>query len=72
MEMPLGIKQVLDTKITWQEVTPGGIEFIAIVQGHACRLRINDFPDEPLFTLTVGSNRFDLDDAPAGWKIPRS
>jgi hypothetical protein len=34
-------------------------------------LRINNFPDHPLWTLLVdGVRRFDLDDAPAAWGNP--
>jgi hypothetical protein len=31
---------------------------------------MNDFPDEPLYTVEVSGERFDFDDAPASWTIP--
>jgi hypothetical protein len=64
------IGEVLKAQVVWQEVTPGGVEFVAEVRGHPCKLRMNDFPDEPLYTLSVGGNKIDLDDAPAGWAFP--
>ena len=34
-------------------------------------LRVNNFPDHPLWTLLVdGQRRFDVDDAPAAWGNP--
>jgi hypothetical protein len=34
-------------------------------------LRINNFPDHPLWTFFVdGNRRFDVDDAPAAWGNP--
>lgn len=32
-------------------------------------LRINDFPDEPLYTLINGIDIMDIDDKPVGWKL---
>ncbi len=32
-------------------------------------LRINNFPEEPLFTLIDGLNILDIDDRPSGWKF---
>ena len=61
---------VLDATVAWREVERGGEELEAEVEGHACRLRMNDFPAESLYTLTVGDERIDFDDAPPGWTIP--
>jgi hypothetical protein len=34
-------------------------------------LRINNFPDHPVWTLLVdGARRFDIDDTPPGWADP--
>jgi hypothetical protein len=30
---------------------------------------MNDFPDEPLYTVIVGNERLELDDAPKGCAI---
>ncbi|MCP2260550.1 hypothetical protein LX15_004268 [Streptoalloteichus tenebrarius] len=43
----------------------------ALVEGEWWVLRINNFPNHPLWTLFVGGRpRFDLDDAPATWANP--
>jgi len=33
---------------------------------------MNDFPDEPFFTLTVGQKSIDFDDEPRAWTIERT
>ncbi|HVF04962.1 MAG TPA: hypothetical protein VNA20_08990 [Frankiaceae bacterium] len=43
----------------------------ARVDGRWWVLRVNSFPDHPLWTLFVdGERRFDVDDAPARWGTP--
>lgn len=32
-------------------------------------LRINNFPEEPLYTLINGLDIVDIDDKPSGWKL---
>jgi hypothetical protein len=34
-----------------------------------CYLRMNDFPDEPLWTLYFKGKKIDFDDKPDWWKI---
>jgi len=64
------LKKLFRKKIIWREVTPNGVEFIADINGEICKLRINDFPDEPFFTLTYKEMQFDFDDEPKTWEIP--
>lgn len=55
----------------WKET--GNVYFptAAQVNGHWWVLRLNNFPDHPLWTLFVdGQQRFDVDDAPATWGKP--
>jgi hypothetical protein len=52
----------------WRGTGSAYFPVAAEVDGHWWVLRINGFPDHPLWTLFVdGVRRFDLDDAPAGW-----
>jgi hypothetical protein len=64
------VDEVLSAHVAWKEVHPGGVEFVAQVRGYSCNLRMNDFPDERLYTLTVSGESMDLDDAPPGWEFP--
>ena len=48
-----------------------GIAFVAEKGGAAWSIRINDFPDEPLFTLIVGGEEvLHFDDWPHFWVRP--
>ena len=64
------VNMALESSIVWLEVESGGVDFRATVNGHLCFLRMNDFPDEPLYTLSIENESVDLDQPPAGWIIP--
>ncbi len=64
------LKELFNVEIIWKEVTPGGVEFIAEINGEKYELRMNDFPDEPLYTISYKGMELDFDDAPKIWKIP--
>ena len=64
------ITDVLDAKVVWHEVSPRGVEVEAIINGVRVRLRMNDFPDNPLYTLIMGDESLDLEDAPECWVLP--
>ena len=51
MKMTTDSNQLFDRKIDWQEKIPDGVQFYAYVDGDFCQLRMNDFPDESLYTL---------------------
>jgi hypothetical protein len=54
--------------VKWEQRELG--RWCAQVSGVECVLLMNDFPDEPLYTVEVSGERFDFDDAPASWTIP--
>ena len=55
----------------WRRTGNTHFPVAAIVEGHWWVLRINSFPDHPLWTLFVdGVRRFDIEDAPATWGQP--
>ena len=64
------ISLLFNKQITWKFVKPGGIEFYAIVDGQKCELRMNNFPEEPLYTLEYMNQTIDFDDRPKTWKLP--
>ena len=64
------LKKLFNREIIWRKAQPSGKGFIAEVDGEKCKLRINDFPDEPLYTLIYKGIEYDFDDAPEIWKIP--
>jgi hypothetical protein len=65
------LEKLFKKKIVWHEKEVGGIDFFAVVEGERCELRMNDFPDEPLYTLKYRGSTTDFDDAPDNWVIPK-
>jgi hypothetical protein len=39
--------------------------------GCKCELVMNNFPEEPLYSVRCNGESLDIDDSPAGWVIPR-
>ncbi|MQY28988.1 hypothetical protein [Nocardia aurantia] len=55
----------------WQRTRDPNFPSVALVDGHWWVLRINCFPDHPLWTLFIdGERAFDIDDAPPEWGEP--
>jgi hypothetical protein len=38
------LKKLFKLKFIWKKITPGGIEFFAVINGNKYKLRMNDFP----------------------------
>ena len=64
------IKELFERRIQWEEELPGGTQFFAYVEGDLCQLSMNDYPDEPMYTLMWRQFAIDLDDRPLEWSLP--
>ncbi len=64
------VERLFSQRITWEEQGPESRWFHALVNGETCTLRMNDFPDEPLYTLTFRGQSVDFDNRPAAWIMP--
>lgn len=61
--------EVFQTPVQWEETEDVDFPWKAALATHEWKLRINDFPEEPLFTLFIdGSEWGDFDDWPPAWK----
>ncbi len=61
----------LDEKIAWRKTADPKRPFAAEFEGEKCLLRLNDFPDEHLYTLLVnGVEVTDFDDWSSRWTRP--
>lgn len=69
-EMITEIEQIFDLKIEWREEIPGGVQFYAYVDGELCQLSMNDYPDEPMYTLRWREYSVGIDDHPPNWGLP--
>ena len=62
-------KKYKNVQVTWRETDDVDFPYEALVNGELWKLRINDFPEEPLFTLFIGEKEIGhLDDWPPYWK----
>lgn len=58
----------LDKEITWRKPKYPDFAYATILDGDKLFLYINDFPDEPLYTLYVNDKKIiDIDDLPETW-----
>ena len=64
-------QRVLRATISWQKTAESAYVFNAFFEGKEVRLRLNDFPDEPLCTLFVSIDEIQVDEFPKCWTLPR-
>ncbi len=58
-------------RVSWASTADAELPFAAEIGGERWRVRVNDFPAEPLYTLIVdGREQIDLDDWPDAWCKP--
>ena len=63
----------INQKALWKETNNPKYPFEANIKGKHWRLRINDFPEQHLYTFFVNDLEiFDIDDPPPTWIIPKS
>jgi hypothetical protein len=57
--------------IDWRHTGDGEVPYRADVGGWNLLIRVNDFPDQPLYTLFVDEIKIsDLEDWPPAWRRP--
>jgi hypothetical protein len=59
------------SRVDWETTKESPYIFEATLDGKLVRLRLNDFPDEPLCTVIVDGKETDLDEFPKIWTLPR-
>ena len=60
--------ELIELAIAWKE--SGQKSWTAVVDGRPAKLRQNNFPDEPLYTVEFDGQSVDIDDVPKRWVIP--
>ncbi|MBK9445233.1 MAG: hypothetical protein IPO00_03560 [Betaproteobacteria bacterium] len=65
------LNELIGMKIDWTETSESPYIFQAISNDKVIKLRLNDFPEEPLCTLIFAGQQIDLEDFPALWTLPR-
>lgn len=69
--MPDLLEQLQHAKVDWQKTMENPYIFQTSVNGKAVRLRLNDFPEEPLCTVIVDDQETDIHEFPKSWTLPR-
>jgi hypothetical protein len=67
MSSQVSVESLLSMRLDWKKASSGRWE--AVVHGVTCFLLMNDFPEEPLFTVIVGGESLDLEASPPDWRI---
>jgi hypothetical protein len=65
------LRRLQHTPVDWATTSTFPYLFEALVDGRVVRVRLNDFPAEPLCTVIVDGVETDLDDWPEFWRLPR-
>jgi hypothetical protein len=65
------IEQLQQAKVDWQSTKDDPYMFLGAFQDQVVRLRLNDFPDEPLCTVIAGGEETDIHEFPKTWTLPR-
>lgn len=66
------IENLLKKTIFWRPEINQGIEFYAYIENELCQLTMNDFPDNPLYTLRWRDFSIDIDDCPDCWAFQQN
>ncbi|MDM8516059.1 hypothetical protein QUF76_07665 [Desulfobacterales bacterium HSG16] len=65
------IENCLDRKLVWSETDNADVPYSACVDNENWIIRLNDFPEEPLYTLLIEDRPvIDFDDWPKSWQRP--
>jgi hypothetical protein len=63
------IENLLKTKVKWKKHETSSRFFYHKNNDQIFLLRINDFPDEPLYTVISDLEIEDMDDKPTEWEL---
>jgi hypothetical protein len=62
------IEELLTMRLEWTKV-PNEPRWYAFVGGEQAALVLNDYPEEPLYTVEWRDMRMDIDETPHRWAI---
>ncbi len=65
------LARLVASPLSWQPTGDGEFPYRVVIDGAAVRIRINDFPAEPLYTVLVDAEALgDLEHWPGAWPRP--
>jgi hypothetical protein len=63
------LRSLQDTEITWIATRRDRTIFEAIFQGEHVMIRMNDFSDEPIYTVFLRGEEIDIEESPKKWHL---
>lgn len=64
------IDDLLNRELNWKPILKSERDFLCEeIEKSECFLRMNNFPEEPLWTLFCSGENINFDDTPKKWKI---
>jgi len=63
------LKRWLKQEILWKECSHEDGHYEAVLDGQRVFLRLNDFPDEPLYSVVRGDRKVDMEERPPNWRL---
>ena len=64
------LEQLCQAHIRWEVTHESKYIFFTNFNGKMVRLRLNDFPDEPLCTVIINNQEIDVEPVPDNWSLP--
>ncbi len=65
----MNIQDIIEKRIFWHQDKKESTRFYSELNGVKVYLRINNFPEEPLYTVFLGTDSLDIEDKPVKWII---
>jgi hypothetical protein len=69
--MDVLLDRLREARVDWQTTSESPYVFQTIYHEKVVRLRLNDFPDEPLCTVIIDGAEIDLHEFSKAWTLPR-
>jgi len=63
------LKALRDAEITWIATGGDPTLFDAVFEGEHVQIRLNEFPEAPIYTVFFRSEEFDLEEGPKTWQL---
>lgn len=63
------LEALQDTELTWIATRNDPTFFEAVFEGEHVQIRMNDFPDEPIYTVFFRGEEIDIEESPRKWHL---
>lgn len=64
------IERLRRNTVDWRRTAESRYTFQAVFEGELVKMRLNDFPAEPICTVIHGGQEIDIEPFPETWTLP--